>query len=287
MLKSMTGFGRAENEISFGKVEVEISSINRKFLDIFLHQPKEFSELEIEIKKLISSKISRGAVKVNINFYPKEEIKTSVDVLKRTKDKWEKIAKDLNIDASDINLSFLIEQSKEFSKNFLKLSKSEKEAFLSIVKKAVEKTLEMKIFEAKQLEKDFLKRIDKIEDFLTIIDKKFSLNIEKFKKKILEKIHKLKLELDENRLLTEILILSEKIDISEEIFRISSHLKQFINTMTSKENSSGKKLDFICQEILRETNTIAAKCIDSEISIMIVDIKTELEKIREQVQNIE
>ncbi len=289
MFRSMTGFGSALVKIKKGVLEIEIGSVNRKHFECSVLLPKEWLFLEISAKKEINKQIFRGQLFVRAVFYPSsesiQERLPDTKVLKALKTGWEKKAAALGYKKDKVDLSFLVSQLR-----FMPAFKQSKEnsidqqEFLKGLKKALKALISMKEKEGGILEQDIFKRLDKVQAKIVQIEKKAQNNVSKYAKKLKEKLAGLKFE--DERILKEIALLTEKVDITEELVRLESHVKQFRSLRLEKE-AVGRKMDFLLQEMGRETNTIAAKSAESCIASSVIDIKSELEKIREQVQNIE
>ncbi len=289
MLRSMTGFGRSSVALKRGSFVLELQSVNRKYLESVIFLPKEISSFEIELKKSISKKISRGQITLRISFFPSqegiEEFLPNIEYLESLKKGWEKIARKLKIE-SNIDLNFLVGQLK-YTKEENPNIEFEKESLLKSLDKALLELIAMKDREGKALYQDIKKRLKLIESMLLKIEKMGKAAFKKYEMKLREKLLEfLKEQMPEERIIRETAIYAEKVDIAEEITRLKSHIKQF-NFLMEKEEIVGRKLDFLLQEMMREANTIASKSCDKDVSQEIVDIKSELEKIREQVQNIE
>ena len=293
MLRSMTGYGKASLTNKKGCYEVEVQSINRKFLESAIFLPKEFISFEIEIKRAISKKIFRGQVTFRLNFYPSEdgfqELLPSIKILKSLKMGWEEIAKKLKLEKKKVDLYFLMQQLKFMPR--MEMPKDltlEKKIVFKCLDKALVELISMKKKEGKALSVDIDKRLNQILNILPKIKKKSKDATRNFAEKLKERLSSFlseELKTDE-RILREIAIYAEKLDITEEMIRLKSHIEQF-NILLKDHDIVGRKMDFLLQEMLREANTIASKSSDKDISKYIVDIKSELEKIREQVQNIE
>lgn len=288
---SMTGFGRATFDAPFGRLIVEMQSLNRKFFEVNAYLPKEMARFENEVRKWVSEKIQRGQITLRIQWVPSREVLShflpDVETLKSLKGAWENIAKQLQMDTQSIDLPFLITSIPPIQKNDLL-----KEEDLSILQKVVEEALSamlvMKEKEGEALVKDIDQRIQMLESLLKSIQEIAPFASIKMREKLQEKMKSLfaeDLSIDD-RIMKEAAFFAEKIDISEEITRLKSHFVQFALTLKAR-GSVGRKLEFIVQEISRETNTIGSKSADAKISSIIVDMKSEIEKIREQIQNIE
>jgi len=292
MLKSMTGFGKSEGQTSLGKLYVEIRSVNHRYCDINLRLPKSLMVFENRIKETIRSFVSRGRIDAVFKFENTtgEKVQLFVDLF--LADEYYKafqILKEKFNLKDDINLQMFLA-----SKDLITVKEETIdmepywEEIIPIVKRSIEEMDIMKKKEGEFLAKDIEKRLEEIGRELSIIKNQFPFRIEAYQNRLRERIKKLldDLELDKYRFEQEVAILAERMDITEEIVRTESHLSQFLNLLEGGE-SVGRKMDFLIQEIYREINTISSKINDAEISQRVVKIKTELEKIREQVQNIE
>ncbi len=289
--KSMTGYGNSEFFLKNGdSVSVEVRSVNHRFLDISIKGPRWIISLENEIREKIKNYFSRGRFDIFVTHIkvPSQSIILESQSINTLLKSLQKMQKELGIEGKiDLNL---ISQFKEFLKPL------ETEIISDKIKKNLMKTLSesllnlrvMRIKEGKELHKDdknnlknIIINIEKIQKFFPKARKKMQ---ERAESRILKFFNKI--EIDPKRLEQELIIAGEKGDISEELSRFHSHINQFKTTLSSK-GPSGRKLDFLVQEMNREINTTAAKSIDSKLSKHAVDIKNFLEKIREQVQNIE
>lgn len=293
MIKSMTGYGKSILKTDNREYQVEIKSVNHRYLDISAKMPRTLSYLEEEIKKEISSKIKRGKIDVFITFendskegrnikINRELAKIYIDELKELAEE-EKISK--NIEVIEIAkfpdvLSIQIDQEDEKIKSEI----------LSVVKEATDRIVQMREIEGNKIAQDLLERINKIETKIIEISEKSTGLIEEYVVKLEKRIKDiLKTQvIDQARLAQEVVIYADKCSIEEEITRLKSHIYQLKTLLNSNENETiGKKLDFIIQEMNRETNTIGSKANNLEITNGVIDIKTQLEDIREQIQNIE
>lgn len=290
MLMSMTGFGRAESEAPFGKLVVEIQSINRKYLEVAISLPREFSRFEQDIREQVSKTVSRGQVSVRINFIPKADAAAQslpdVEMMQSLKKGWEKIADKLGYGAKAVDLPFLVA-------NLPSVQKADwvKDKDLAPIAKCIDLALdalvEMKKKEGSALKKDLSSRLKELELMIGTIEKYAPDATKRMKEKLAEKLTEvLKGEIDE-RLMREVALFAEKVDISEEITRFHSHVAQFKSLISAKEGAVGRKMDFLIQELGREVNTIGSKSMEAKIAHLVVSMKSELEKIREQVQNLE
>ena len=293
MIRSMTGYGKGFLNTENREYQVEIKSVNHRYLDINIKMPRTLSYLEEDIKKEISKRIKRGKIDVFITFennsqegrnvkINKELAKVYINQLKELADE-EKISD--KIEVIDIAkfpdiLTIKIDENDEKIKNEI----------IQATKDATEKIVEMKNIEGEKIAQDLLTRIEKIESKIAEISKKSTGLIEEYVVKLEKRIKEIlkSEEVDKSRLAQEVVIYADKCSVEEEITRLKSHIYQFKNLLSDNKNETiGKKLDFIIQEMNRETNTIGSKANNLEITNGVIDIKTELEDIREQVQNIE
>lgn len=292
MIRSMTGYGKASLNIEGREYQIEIKSVNHRYLDINIKMPKTLGYLEEIIKKQISEKIKRGKIDVFITFENNSqegrEIRINKELAKIYINQLKELAQEENISSNievidiakfpDI-LTIKIEQEDEKIKNEI----------LQVTKDAADKIIEMKNVEGQKIAQDLLTRIEKIENKIEEISKKSTGLIEEYVVKLEKRIKEiLKIEeIDKSRLAQEVVIYADKCSVEEEITRLKSHIYQFKNLIADNNGTIGKKLDFIIQEMNREANTIGSKANNLDITNGVIDIKTELEDIREQTQNIE
>jgi uncharacterized protein (TIGR00255 family) len=292
MLKSMTGFGRGEGETPLGRMMVECRSINHRYCDINLKLPKRFNPLESRIKEMVRSEVSRGRIDLSVKLDTSGEGKVQYEVdfsladqyyraLQLLKEKYKiqgEITLDLLAGARDlIQAREIIEDVEPFWQEIA-----------PILKQSLKDMDQMKKTEGESLGKDLSQRMDRILQVFGEIRMKFSSSQKAFQERFRERLRTLLegTELDPSRFEQEVALWVERSDITEELVRAESHLRQF-RTLFESQDPVGRKMDFLLQEIHREANTTGSKVNDSEISQRIVEIKSELEKIREQVQNIE
>lgn len=292
MLKSMTGFGRAEGDTSLGKVVVESRSVNHRYCDINLKLPKRLSVFENRIKEIVRSQVSRGRIDltVRLDSLGEEKVQLSVDldlaeqyyrVLQGLKERLQlKDEITLTLLAGAKDLITAREESGDIEPYWKEI--------LPILKQSFKNMDDMKQLEGDSLKKDLKQRLEHIALQLQMIKQQFPSRLKSYLNRLHERLRSLLegMELDPARFQQEIAFLTERVDITEEIVRAESHLAQF-GTFLEGNEPVGRKMDFLLQEIHREVNTVSAKANDAEISQRVVEIKSELEKIREQVQNIE
>ena len=288
MLTSMTGFGRAVGDAPLGRLTVEIHSLNRKYLEVFTSFPKELSCYEHEVRKKVAKACVRGQISIRITLAPTlgaiAALLPDAAVLKGLKKGWDKIAKEVGADPKEVSLPFIMEHLPSEVKG----ASSEDLAILeACVDEAVLSLAKMKKEEGQVLLRDLTKRLEGLGQKIQEVERSAPDAANKMRAKLLEKMHEVfesKEGLDE-RLFREVALFAEKVDITEEITRFKSHTDQFRTLF--KESGSGRKMDFLLQEMNREVNTIGSKSMQAQISHIVVEMKSELEKMREQVQNIE
>lgn len=291
MIYSMTGYGKASITKNKTSVEVEVKSVNSRFFETSLKLPTVLIPYDYELKELIKTKTQRGKLSVVIHF-KKDGVENgfvSIDMNKLSNhlSLIKKIKKAAGI-KEDIKLEHLLESKEIFTSQDAELSKSEFEIVKSSLIKALDKLILMKRKEGAELSKDLLHRIEKISRMVTEIEKELGNSINEYYNKLKQRILELtqNVEIAEDRLHLELALIADRADITEECVRLKSHLKFFKETLKN-EKEPGKKLNFLCQEMNRETNTISSKSISTSIIHSSVLIKEEIEKIREQLQNIE
>lgn len=294
MIKSMTAYGRASKNSRGTDLVVEVHSVNKRGLDINIYAPRELLYLDMDLRKWVGEKVGRGQVSVRISM--KQDVAARAasplyyETLKHLKEKWEQLASQLGFSKKDIDLQFLANQMQMADGDELvKDEKGLKEAIKELLEKALQEFTKMKMAEGKHLAKEIQHRLQLMKEMVKKIKEK-SLNApakyrEKLKEKIAEALEGV--SLDEERLLREVALFAEKVDTAEEISRLDSHLQQGSALLDDQEKPAGKTIEFLVQEMLREVNTIGSKASDIEIANLTIHMKSEIEKIREQVQNVE
>ena len=291
MIKSMTGFGRSRKEHESREYMVEIKSVNNRYSDVSIKIPRNISSLEEKVKKQIASAISRGKVDVFISFTNNSEkgksLKINSELAKKYIEELRSLAKEEIIDNIGI-----MEVAKLPEVLNIKLEEDDEDIIWNELKVCVQDAINtfiaMREIEGERIKQDLEQRINKISEKIDEINNISTGLVEEYIVKLEKRINEILKNnvVDEARLAQEIVIYSDKCSIEEEITRLKSHIMQFLNLI--EENIPvGKKLDFLVQEMNRETNTIASKANSLNITNLVVDIKTEIENIREQIQNIE
>ncbi len=292
MLSSMTGYGKSEIRKDGILVSVEVKSINSRFLEISLKLPKILQSKEFEIRELIRQKISRGKVTASIELEIdpsiQPPIKVNFDVANALVKELKQLKKRTKV-KGEIKLEHLLGIPQIFESDKNDISEEGWEIVKMAIDKAIEKLVEARRKEGFELAKDITKRIEliseKVDKILLLSTEKLNERQSKLREKI-EKVFK-DVEFDKNRLEAELLILADKLDVTEECVRLKSHIKFFLETLNSDEVVIGRRLNFLIQEMLREATTIGAKVEDAQATYLVVGIKEEIEKIREQLQNVE
>ena len=291
MIESMTGFGSSSLVSNRFTIEVEIKSINSRFLDISVRLPRGLNNKEIEIRNLIKQNIKRGKVTLNI-FLKKDGIENGIpsydiNSLKGISDLLKGIKKESGI-SQEIQIADILSFHNVLFSDSSEYSDEEYQLTVRAISESIEKLKSMRVEEGKQLIDDLQTRVDTIDSTVDKIREYAKYSVDEYFQKLKDRAKELfeKFEDYDDRLKMELALLSEKYDVTEELVRLKSHISQFRQTLES-EVEVGKKLNFVVQEMNREANTINNKSVSLEISNLGIVIKEELEKIREQIQNIE
>ena len=293
-MKSMTGFGSGTATKDGITCTVEIKSVNARFLDLFIRSPKQINPFETIIRGLVQDRITRGKVEVSVSIQDAgERPKTfTINSVLRKQIQELLVHEEFYDDPKKVPLQAVNSISNEWIQQ--QDTPIAEDVLSEIVKESTTQALDaliaMRTVEGKHIEQDLLSRISTLENVIKHIDENKAGAVEAYREHIKGKIQEYLVSLDasisEDRFLQEIALLADKTDITEEIVRFTSHVVQLKNTLVD-ENSIGRKVDFILQEMNREVNTIGSKAMDSSITEFVVQLKCELEKIREQVQNVE
>lgn len=291
MIKSMTGYGKGNLIQNSRSYQIEIKSVNHRYLDISVKMPRAISYLEEKIKQEISTKVKRGKIDVFINFENNsaegKEIKINTEIAKIYINELKTLAQNENINAN-IEVTEISKFPDVLSIQNVQDDEQIQKEVVEVTNIAVDKLVEMRQIEGKKMAEDLLNRIQYIKEKIIKISSLSTRLIEEYVVKLESRIKEILVnqDIDEARLAQEVVIYADKCSVEEEITRLNSHIEQFEKLLNSND-AIGKKLDFIIQEMNRETNTIGSKANNLEITNAVIDIKTELENIREQVQNIE
>lgn len=293
-MKSMTGFGSGTETKDGITCTVEIKTVNARFLDLFIRSPKQINPFESIIRGLVQDRITRGKVEVSVSIQDAgERPKTFTinSVLRKqiqellVREEFYDDPKKVPLQAvNSISNEWIQQQDTPIAEDVLS------EIVQESTNQALDALITMRTVEGKHIEQDLLSRITTLENIIKSIDENKAGAVDAYREHIKGKIQEylvsLEASISEDRFLQEIALLADKTDITEEIVRFTSHVVQLKNTLVD-ENSIGRKVDFILQEMNREVNTIGSKAMDSSITEFVVQLKCELEKIREQVQNVE
>lgn len=292
MVKSMTGFGRACKEIDGYMITVEIKSVNHRYFEFSCRCPRQYGFIDDKIKSFINSKVARGKIECFVGIEALNTESADVVVNNTLAGAYVKALKELS-DNYGLKEDFGASTVARFP-DVLVVRKSEEDEnkiwqlVKTVADEAVEKFIEMRKVEGKRMYDDVYSRSQFILDTVSFIEERSPQTVKEYNDKLVERVHELlgDVSLDESRLLQEVAIYADKVAVAEETVRLRSHISQLRDFISSDE-AVGRKLDFLIQEINRETNTIGSKCNDVEIARKVVDVKAEIEKIREQIQNIE
>ncbi|MCK5280462.1 MAG: YicC family protein [Cyclobacteriaceae bacterium] len=291
MNKSMTGYGHARYEDENFSISVEVRTLNSKFLDVAVRIPKSYNDKEISVRNLISEKLQRGKVSLILEFSNKKETVSKVSINERLFRAYYDELKALsdNVESNSVDLFKMAVQFPEVIQTIEDDSAHEKEweMIIPVVKKAIDNCNDFREKEGAVLSENLKTYIRDIENNLEKIKELDPVRVERIKSRLNENLKEFakREELDVNRLEQELIYYIEKLDISEEKVRLASHLNYFSEILNSKK-SMGKKMNFIAQEIGREVNTIGSKSNDAAMQKLVVNMKEELEKIKEQILNI-
>jgi uncharacterized protein (TIGR00255 family) len=294
MVKSMTGYGRAEGIVAGRRFAVEMKSVNHRYLEVSLRLPALLTAMEAEIKKRLGEQCSRGRIEATIRVEgdgPADgegRLVLNLPLVRNLHALFVQMKEELKLDG-EVTLAMMA----GFRDAFVPAEAAQdpealREGVAGILDQAIRELTEMRRREGEILQQDLTARISAIGDLLTAIDARSPQVVGEYQKRLTDRVRELTggMAIDESRLLQEVAILAEKSDITEEIVRFRSHIDQF-GELTRADDAAGRKIDFLIQEMGREINTIGSKSSDAAISRHVIEIKSELAKLREQVQNIE
>lgn len=291
-MKSMTGYGRGESENEKIRLTVEIKTVNNRYCEIIIKQPRQYMALEDKIKKYISAHIERGRVEVFINTKEKIENAGEIKINYAQALAYNKALAQL---ASELRVEYQPEVYRLFNLPEVICHEDDEEDLEEVwamleeaLAQALAQHLQMRQNEGNLILSDMLQKLQALESLAQKVSERAPMVAENYRQKLTSRLEEVlgANELDQDRLLQEVAIFGEKCCIDEELVRLQSHFAQFKDIVTA-QGSIGRKLDFLIQEMNRETNTIGSKANDLEITSAVVEMKSELEKLREQVQNIE
>ena len=292
MIKSMTGFGRCEVEEGNRKVTVEMKSVNHRYLDVNIKMPKKLSFFESSIRNELKNYVQRGKIDIFISYEDFSENNVCIKYNKELAAEYLKYLRDMSAEFGlddDIRVSTLSRYPEVFSMEEQMVDEEEIWKVLSkAIDGAAENFVETRIKEGKNLADDLIAKLDNMLEHVAFIEERSPQLMDEYRRKLEDRVKELlgDANVDENRLLTEVTIFADKVCVDEEIVRLKSHIETTKQTLIDG-GSIGRKLDFIAQEMNREANTILSKANDLDISNRGIELKTEIEKVREQIQNIE
>lgn len=290
MIKSMTGFGKAVLELPGKKITIEIKTLNSKQIDISTRIPSIYKEKELEVRSLISSQLQRGKIEFNVYLENTGESATYTFNKKLARSYYEELkelAGEINQQSYSNYLPIVIKMPEVLKPDIEDMNEEDWKQIERSIVDALIQVDEYRTGEGKNLEEDFKKRINKISGLLDEVKPYEKQRVDAYRERIMKNIHELldESQIDKNRLEQELIYYIEKLDITEEKVRLKNHCDYFLETL-DEPVSMGKKLSFISQEIGREINTLGSKANDSDIQKIVVQMKDELEKIKEQLFNI-
>lgn len=288
----MTGYGLFEKKCEDFYIKVEMKSVNNRYLDMNVRMPGSIMYAEEAVRSFIKSKIKRGKVDVFINFEYLDSSQVEIDIDYELLNKYISISKELEENyglSSDLSFSKIMKDS-----NIVKAQKADfdgdyiKEELLKVLDEAAKDFLKSRAFEGEKIREDFKVKLDEVERLTYFIEERAPLSLKENENRLRERVAEFlqSSEVNEDRILTEIAIMLDKLSIDEEITRLKIHIQNF-NDIINEEGPIGRKLDFLIQELNREANTIGSKSNDIEITSAVVMLKSEIEKLREQAQNVE
>ena len=292
MIKSMTGFGRCELAEEGRKVTVEMKAVNHRYSEFSVKLPKRLNVCDVMVRNVLKQYISRGKVDVFVSYEDETEgkgcVKYNAELAKEYYDILMRMAEEFPIE-NDIRISGLSRYPEVLT---IESEQQDEEALYSLLERAVkgacEQFVETRIAEGERLREDLIAKCEKVSELVAAVEERSPQIMAEYRKKLTDKVAEVlgDTKIDERVLATEITIYADKICTDEETVRLRSHVANMLDTFKQGENI-GRKLDFVAQEMNREANTILSKANDITVSNIAIDLKTEIEKIREQIQNIE
>ena len=291
-LLSMTGYGSAKGSVEGQEIAVELKSVNNRYLDCSVRLPRNFLFAEDTVKQAVSAGVSRGKVDVFVSAQASQDSGTVVSVNEELargyRDAVARIAETLGLE-SGLNAFSLARFPDVLTVERRELDKDKAAAALSdITAKAVEEFNAMREREGERLRRDMLGKLETIEGLVSVVEERSPQTVKEYRERLEARLRDILADrsLDEQRVITEAAIFADRTAVDEETVRLRSHIAQF-RTMLEEGSPIGRKMDFLVQEFNRESNTIGSKCSDASLAKVVVDLKSEIEKIREQLQNVE
>lgn len=294
MIKSMTGFGRCEAEINGREITVEVKSVNHRYFEFSCRTPRGYGFLDDKLKSYVNSRVSRGKIDMFVTIGANDEAPSEVTVNHQLVSGYINAMKEIS-DTYGVENDVTVVSLSRFPDVFTVHKPAEDEEqitndVLSVAKTALDSFIAMREAEGEKMKTDILNRANTILSIVGEIEERSPQTVAEYEERLLERIKQTledyEVEIDEQRVLTEVAVFSDKVAVAEETVRLRSHFEQ-LNKFLEYDEPVGRKIDFIIQEMNREANTIGSKVQDAVLAHKVVDIKSEIEKIREQVQNIE
>lgn len=291
-LLSMTGYGSAKGSVEGQEITIELKSVNNRYLDCSVRLPRNFLFAEDTVKQAVSAGVSRGKVDVFVSAQASQDSGTVVSVNEELargyRDAVARIAETLGLE-SGLNAFSIARFPDVLTVERRELDKDKAAAALSeITAKAVEEFNAMREREGERLRRDMLGKLETIEGLVSVVEERSPQTVKEYRERLEARLRDILADrsLDEQRVITEAAIFADRTAVDEETVRLRSHIAQF-RTMLEEGSPIGRKMDFLVQEFNRESNTIGSKCSDASLAKVVVDLKSEIEKIREQLQNVE
>lgn len=292
MIKSMTGFGRSEKIVGGRDIAVEIRSVNHRYFDYSSRISRGYGFLDVKLKSFLQERIARGKIDLTVSVETLESTDAEVRVNHSLAAGYVAALRELRERyhlRDDISVMTVARYADLFT---VRQAPEDEEKVWGAVREVAEDAFQsfsaMREAEGGHLEEDFLSRTKTILELVSKVEERSPKTVTEYREKLLQRLHEMLADasIDEQRVLTEAAVFADKVSVAEETVRLRSHISQFHSLLQSDE-AVGRKLDFLVQEMNREANTIGSKCVDAEIAHLVVDMKAEIEKIREQVQNVE
>lgn len=292
MIKSMTGFGRSEIVKGNRKISVEIKSVNHRYLEAGIKMPKKLNVFESRMRDLLKKYATRGKIDIFINYEDDSESQVNLKFNQNIADEYMAIFNNMSEKynlKNDMTVGGLARFPEVITMDEVQEDEEELWHFIEeAMKAALEQFVNTRILEGENLKKDLLGKLDHMEELVAFVEKRSPEIMKEYRSKLESKVKELlgDTTIDESRIVTEVIIYADKICVDEETVRLRSHIEHARKCL-NEEGGIGRKMDFIAQEMNREANTTLSKANDIEISNAAIDLKTEIEKVREQIQNIE
>ena len=288
MIKSMTGFGRSEIVKGNRKISVEIKSVNHRYLEAGIKMPKKLNVFESRMRDLLKKYATRGKIDIFINYEDDSESQVNLKFNQNIADEYNNMSEKYNL-KNDMTVGGLARFPEVITMDEVQEDEEELWHFIEeAMKAALEQFVNTRILEGENLKKDLLGKLDHMEELVAFVEKRSPEIMKEYRSKLESKVKELlgDTTIDESRIATEVIIYADKICVDEETVRLRSHIEHARKCL-NEDGGIGRKMDFIAQEMNREANTTLSKANDIEISNAAIDLKTEIEKVREQIQNIE